>query len=347
MLLRKKSRQVSPPRKKEKNRIQVWMKLNRLDEAELIRAIRKEFRFNQTGIALGIGDDAAVIEVEGKSLVLTKDLLLEGVHFLHKLHPPRLLGRKCLNVNLSDLAAMGALPRYALLGLGMPIGIRTGWVDDFFAGFKSSAKEYDVKLIGGDISRAQKLTLSVTLIGEGKNIIKRSGARPGHLLFVSGTLGEAREGLLLLKKGARMGEDRRVDKMLNTFLNPRAQVELGETLSRLQAASAMIDISDGLSVDLGHICEESGFGAEIERKKLPVSSELLALQKRAFDFALNGGEDYQLLFSVPAERLDAVRRIKKKYALTHIGKILKEKGIILVDSRGTRKAIRPRTWQHF
>jgi thiamine-monophosphate kinase len=324
------------------------MKLHHLEEKELIQAIRKDFPTRQqAGLTLGIGDDAAAIEVNGIKFVITKDLLLEGVHFLLPVHPPRLLGRKSLNVNLSDIAAMGVRPRYALLGLGIPLRTGTEWIEDFFAGFKSAAKEAKVQLIGGDITRAQKTTLSVTLLGEGKNIIKRSGARPGHFLFVSGTLGEAREGLLLLKKGARLGEDRRVDKMLRAFLDPKAQVELGEKLLRLRAASAMIDISDGLSVDLSHICEESGCGAEVEREKLPVSSELRSLQKRCFDFALNGGEDYQLLFSVPPNRLDAVSRLKKKYVLTCIGKIMKNKGIFLVDSRGKKKTIQPHTWQHF
>ncbi len=323
------------------------MKLHLLEETEIIRALREEFRTRQTGLAVGIGDDAAVIKVGGKNLVVTKDLLLERIHFLLRLHPPRLLGRKCLNVNLSDLAAMGARPKYALLGLGIPLRTATGWIMDFFAGFKSAAKEHGVELIGGDVSRAQNVTLSVTLLGEGRNIIERGGARPGHFLFVSGTLGEAREGLLLLKKGAKLGEDKSVDKVLLAFLDPQPQVELGERLSRLRAASAMIDISDGLSVDLGHICEESGFGAEIQREELPVSSELRALQKRSFDFALNGGEDYQLLFSVPPDRLDAVSRLKKKYTLTHIGKIIKEKGIFLVDRQGKRKTIQPHTWQHF
>ncbi len=323
------------------------MKLNHLEEKELIQAIRNEFRSHRRELSLGIGDDAAVIEVGGKKLFVTKDLLLEGVHFLLSLHPPRLLGRKALNVNLSDLAAMGASPKYALLGLGIPPGTEPGWIEKFFTGFKSAAKEYGVELIGGDVTRAKKATLSVTLTGEGRNIIKRSGARPGHFLFVSGKLGEAREGLLLLKRGAKLGEDERADKMLNAFLNPEARVELGKQLSRLRIASAMIDISDGLSVDLSHICEESGFGAEIEREKLPVSSELRALQKRAFDFALNGGEDYQLLFSVPPSRFHSVGRLKKRYGLTYIGKILDEKGIFLVDSRGRRKTIQPHTWQHF
>ncbi len=323
------------------------MKLHRLEEKELLEAIRKEFLSHQAKVTLGIGDDAAVIKAGKTSLVITKDLLLEDVHFLRRLHPPRLLGRKSLNVNLSDLAAMGAKPKYALLGLGIPGRIGTGWIDDFFKGFKSAAREFGVKLIGGDISRAYKASVSVTAIGEGKHMVKRSGAECGHHLFVSGTLGEAREGLLLLKKGFRLGEDEKKDKMLKAFLDPAPQVKLGEWLSRLRLASSMIDISDGLSVDLSHLCEESRCGAEIDSDKLPISSELRSLQRRAFDFALNGGEDYQLLFSVPPSKFDTVYGLKKKYALTHIGKIIRGKGIFLIDRRGIRKKLCPRVWQHF
>ncbi len=323
------------------------MKLHRLEEKELIEAIRKEFFTQQANLELGIGDDAAVIKTGKTSLVITKDLLLEDIHFLRRLHPPRLLGRKSLNVNLSDLAAMGAKPKYALLGLGIPVGTETGWIEFFFKGFKSAAGKFGVKLIGGDVTRAQKVTVSVTLIGEGKRIIKRSGAESGHHLFVSGALGEAREGLLLLKRGFKLGGDKKKDKMLKAFLDPTPQVELGMRLAGLQLVSSMIDISDGLSVDLGHICKESRCGAEIEREKLPISFELRSVQRRAFDFAMNGGEDYQLLFSVPPSKLYAVYGLKKKYSLTHIGKTIRGKGIFLIDRRGRRQKLKPRAWQHF
>lgn len=323
------------------------MKLLRLEEKDLVEAIRKEFQGPHPGLMLGIGDDAAVFKSKGINFVITKDLLIEDVHFILRYHPPQLLGRKSLSVNLSDLAAMGALPKYALLGLGLPMRSETKWIEEFFAGFKSAAKEFGVGLIGGDVTRAQRTTISVTLLGEGKNIIKRDGARPGHRLFVSGPLGEAREGLLLMKKGIHLGRNRRQNRMLKTFLDPRPQVELGMELARLKLASAMIDISDGLSVDLAHICEESGFGAEVYREKLPVSAELKALQRRAYDFALNGGDDYQLLFSVPERKMGTLARLKKKFNLTSIGMMITGKGIFVIDRRGRRKKLQPKPWKHF
>ncbi len=323
------------------------MKLLRLEEKALIDAIRKEFRESKSGLTLGIGDDAAVVEIPGKNIVITKDLLIEDVHFVQRYHPARLLGRKSLNVSLSDLAAMGAFPRYALLGLGLPRNTGTEWIREFFRGFKSAAREFGVSLIGGDITRARKVTISVTLLGEGRDVIRRDGARPGHHVFVSGYLGDAREGLVLMKKGVQPGSDRRQTRMLRAFLDPKPQVELGMELARLKIASAMIDTSDGLSIDLGHLCEESGCGAEVYLENLPVSAELEALQKRARDFALNGGEDYQLLFAVPESKKHLLKGLEKKYKLTPIGKMIEGEGIILVDSRNRRKKLHPKPWLHF
>ena len=323
------------------------MKLHRLNEKQLIRAIQEEFRGPHPGLALGIGDDAAVIKMRGANLVVTKDLLIEDVHFILRHHPPQLLGRKSLNVNLSDLAAMGAFPRYALLGLGFPKRAEIKWVREFFAGFKSAAKEFGVGLIGGDITRAQKVTISVTLLGEGKNIVRRGGAKPDDQLFVSGPLGEAREGLLLLKKGIRIGKKKEQNRMLKAFLDPSPRIKLGGELARLNLASAMIDISDGLSVDLAHICEESDCGAEVYLNKLPVSAELKALQRRSYDFALNGGEDYQLLFSVSDKKLAALSKLKNKFSLHLIGRIIEQKEIFIVDRLGRRKKLQPNPWHHF
>jgi thiamine-monophosphate kinase len=323
------------------------MKLHQLEEKQLIRAIRDEFRVPHPGLMLGIGDDAAVIKVRGTNLVITKDLLIEDVHFILRHHPPKLLGMKSLNVNLSDLAAMGAFPKYALLGLGLPKRSETKWIREFFGGFKSAAKNFGVSLIGGDVTRAQKVLVSVTLLGEAKNIIRRDGAKLGDLLFVSGALGEAREGLLLLKRGVRLGKSRKQDRMLKAFLDPKPQIVLGMELARQKLASAMIDISDGLSVDLSHICEESGCGAEIHLDKLPVSPELKGLQKRAYDFALNGGEDYQLLFSIPEKKMEALSRLQKKFDLTAIGKMIEQEGIFVVDRQGLRKRRQLKSWSHF
>ena len=323
------------------------MKLKFLSESELVSAIRKEFAAKKPGLSLGIGDDAAVIKFQGNNLILTKDLLIEDIHFITKHHPPFLLGRKSLSVNLSDIAALGGRPKYALLGLGLPLAVPPSWIEQFFSGFKSGADEFDVALVGGDISQARKRTISVTLIGEGRNIIRRSGAKPGQSLFVSGTLGDAKQGLLLLKKDFRLGRDKKVDRLLKAFLDPAAQVALGQDLARFRVASAMIDLSDGLSVDLLHLCQESGCGAELELDRLPISPELRNLQRRAADCALHGGEDYQLLFSVPPRKVGDVERLQKKYKLTRIGQMMEGKVVTIIDKKGRRKRLEIKGYQHF
>jgi len=323
------------------------MKLQVLKEKELISALRREFSASCPELTVGMGDDAAVIKAGKKSFIITKDLLVEDFHFISSFHPPYFLGRKSLNVNLSDIAAMGGVPRYALLGLGLPMRTELDWLENFFAGLKSTAKEEGVILIGGDISQAKKIVISITAVGEGKAILKRSGAKPGHLLFVSGTLGDARQGLLLIRKGYSIGDDKKSDVLLKAFLDPVPQVLLGSELSRLRMASSMIDISDGLSVDLGHICQESGCGAEIFLEKLPLSTELRSLQRKAFWYALHGGEDYQLLFSVPPEKIDSISRLQKRFRITQIGRIIEEKTVFIVDKKGKRKKLIEKGYQHF
>ena len=323
------------------------MKLKRLSEGELIAAIRGDFSQRRRGLVLGIGDDAAVVKIGEKHLIYTKDLLIEDIHFLSSHHPAYFLGRKSLNINLSDIAAMGGKPKYALLGLGVPSGSETRWLEDFFSGFQSAAKESRVALVGGDISQAKKITISVTIIGDGENIIKRSGAKSGHHLFVSGTLGDAKQGLLLLKKGYNLGKDKKADPLLKAFLDPLPQVALGQYISRWRLASSMIDLSDGLSVDLSHLCQESRCGAEIYQRNLPLSPELRAWQKKCFDFALHGGEDYQLLFTVPAQKIKSIERLQQRYPITFIGMMREGKEIYLIDRRGQRKLLEIKGYQHF
>ncbi len=323
------------------------MKLKFIGEQEIISAIRREFSASGGDLVLGIGDDAAVIKAGDRNFIITKDLLLEDFHFLARLHPAFLLGRKSLNVNLSDIAAMGGKPKFALLGLAVPSSTQPVWLEQFFEGFKSAADEWHVRLAGGDISQSKKITISVTVIGEGKNIIRRNGARPGHFLFVSGSLGDPRQGLLLLKRGFRLNDGKKADHFLRAFLDPAPQVSLGQKLSRMKLASAMIDVSDGLSVDLFHLCEESGCGAEIEKECLPLSPELKRWQRNPYPFALHGGEDYQLLFTIPQEKRERLSRLKKSCRLTCIGKMIDEKGVYLVDQRGARTPLSIKGYQHF
>ena len=323
------------------------MKLRSLEEKELLRAIRKEFPRKSRHLLLGIGDDAAVIKAAAKSLLFTTDLLVEGTDFLPDLNPPWYLGRKCLNVNLSDIAAMGGRPTFALLGLGLPSRTSTAWVSQFFAGFKTAAQESKVELAGGDISRSKEISVFVALLGEGEKIVHRSGAQPGDLLFVSGYLGDAAAGLRLLRKGCLLGKDKQSDHLLRAFLDPRPRIALGSSLARRNLATSMIDISDGLSIDLLHLCEESGVGAEVSLGKLPLSPQLMTFERKPDALALHGGEDFELLFTVAPRHLDAVLRLRKRYSITQVGRITKEKRVFMIDRQGNRRFLEIKGYQHF
>jgi len=324
------------------------MKLKKINEKELIAGIREDFGIeSQEVVELGIGDDAAVIKSGEKKLVLTKDLLIEDVHFIFSCHPPALLGRKSLCINLSDIAAGGCTPKYALLGLGLPSKVKAEWVREFFSGFKEASLEYNTALIGGDVTQAGKVVISISLIGEGERYIRRGGAQPGDLLYVSGSLGDSAQGLILSKQGIGLGEGLNTDFLLRAFFDPIPRVSLGKKLAELKLASAMIDISDGLSVDLEHICEESSSGAEIELNRVPISAELSSVSERPLDLALHGGEDYQLLFAVPSEKEKQVSNLFNKFRITKIGRIISGKDIFIKSKNGTRKLLEIKGYQHF
>lgn len=323
------------------------MKLKGLSEKEIIRALEQRFPPDHKSIVLGIGDDAAVVEPGELFLVVTKDLLIENTHFLADLHPAELLARKSLSVNLSDVAAMGCKPRYVLFGLALPVDTDPAWIDAFMTGLKQGLTEFEVSLVGGDVTRAEKITISVTVLGEGRSFITRSGAKDGDRLFVSGTLGDAALGRNLLRDKVKLGEDPLSDVCLRAFLDPFPQVELGIALSQAGLPSAMIDLSDGLSLDLAHICRESEVGAEVFEDKLPLSDALLALASDPVKTALRGGEDYQLLFSVPPDRLDLLPNLHSDVHLQEIGRIVSGKDIVLINREGDRKALEPTGFLHF
>jgi len=316
-----------------------------IGERGLIRLIRRSFLPAGRDVLLPIGDDAAWLET-AKRVLLTKDLLVEGQDFLPGLHPPRLLGRKSLNVNLSDIAAMGGRPRHALLGLGLPAATPVAWVRAFLAGFKSAAAETGVGLAGGDLSQASETVISVTVMGEADVVVSRNGAKPGDIICVSGTLGDAAAGLrLLLEGGGKKGRER--SRLLGRFQDPRPRLELGRTLARRGLASAMIDVSDGLSVDLGHLCEESGTGAVIDLSRLPVSRELRRVFPNPWPLALHGGEDFELLFAVPPARLAAVLRLRARFPVTPVGIMSRGREILAVDAEGHRHPLRAAGFEHF
>ena len=292
------------------------------------------------GVILGIGDDAAITSMTpGMILLSTSDMLAEGVHFDLAWSDPATLGRKSLAVNLSDIAAMGGVPRHALLALAIPPEFPLEFMESFMSGFLAQAEKYGVALIGGDTSSsAGGFVISVTLIGEQypDRVSRRSGACAGDLICVSGTPGDSALGLELLKSGCRSGE------AVRRHLDPVPRVELGKMLAEKRAPSAMIDISDGLYADLGHILESSSKGAKICIDDIPLSDNFRDSVDRDspnyYRFPLSGGEDYELLFTLhPSKLKDAEDAASVAgTSVSVIGVITEETGLLLAFGDGKR-----------
>lgn len=321
-------------------------------EADWIDFLRRRFPAG-AGVRVGIGDDAAVLRASGgRDLIVTTDLLIEGQHFLRPAHPPRAVGWKALARSLSDCAAMGAQPRWALVALAFPVSTPAKWVKEFFKGVGALARRYDVSLAGGDLSVANQIVADVQVIGEvgrGRALL-RSGARPGDVIFVSGTLGLAGLGLACLR--GRVASLRSVvQPALRAQFFPHPRLKLALALRRTAAPTATIDISDGLSTDLNHICEASAVGARLYEKKIPavdVPAPLaLRLRTTGLQLALNAGEDYELLFTVPKTRAKRLPHKLEGVPLTPIGEITRDRRVVLVDATGRERRLPPRGWDPF
>ena len=266
-----------------------------LDETTIIERFFRHLGAVRTDVALGIGDDAALLRPHaGCELAQTTDALVENVHFLPD-SPPRSLGHRALAVNLSDLAAMGATPAWALLSLTLP-DIDEPWLGEFATGFGRLAREHEVALVGGNISRGP-LTITVQLTGQVTqgSALRRGGAHPGEEIWVSGTLGDAARGRV---PAGATGDDEQSSWLRRRFEFPAPRVALGEALRGV--ATACIDLSDGLLADLPRLATASGCGAVLEVERLPISNALQAMVgEQAWQGALLGGEDYELCFTAP------------------------------------------------
>jgi len=304
--------------------------LSNLGEFGLIDRIRA--RFPQPALPeMGIGDDAALLNpAPGMQLVVSTDLLAEGVHFERSFGQLRLLGRKSLAVNLSDLAAMGARPRWFFLSLAIPAGFPLDEIEVFLDGLAEQAAEHGVLLAGGDTCGSRSgLVISVTVMGEQQpeRLLRRSGGRPGDDIWVSGTLGDSALGLQLLLGQTEKTDDAATKYVIHRHLDPAPRCGLGQMLAEAGLVSAMIDISDGLLADLGHICKQSGCGAELQLGQVPRSPQFSALVDAAspsfWHLMVAGGEDYELCFTAPAERRDAILKQAKTAGIpaTVIGKL--------------------------
>jgi thiamine-monophosphate kinase len=329
------------------------MKLSDLGEFGLIGRIRNLSSQRNSSTLIGIGDDAAAVKISPSHIMLvTTDLLLEDVHFDLSYTDYYSLGWKSAAVNLSDIAAMGGIPRFCLTALGIPAALSAECIYDFYRGFNKFLRTHNAVLIGGDTCSSRTgLFVSITAIGEAKksDIITRAGARPDDRIFVTGTLGDSAAGLELLRAGGKGGEASGAKRLLQKHLRPVPPLQAGRTIADSGCASAMIDISDGLSSDLSHICSRSGVGADVLVDRIPLSRSLLKmsgkLSKPPLQYALAGGEDYELLFTVPQSRLTKLRSLK--IPVTEIGMITAGKTVSAVDSAGKKRPLQPAGYDHF
>lgn len=331
-------------------------------EFDFINKLRQVIGPSQhSSVLVGIGDDAAVIQSHaGRDTVVSTDLLVEDVDFRRTSTTPLLLGHKALAVSLSDIAAMGARPLWALTSIGVPENIwESSFVNDFYGGLLALAAQYDVQLIGGDTSSTpEQIVIDSVLIGDcaSGSAIKRAGASPGDQIFVTGFLGGAAAGLRLIERGAHLPSEASddlhlVDHVMLRQLRPEPRVGWGIVLGQERLATAMIDISDGLSSDLHHLCSESGVGALIDSSLIPIDKKVADLcGRRALDplqLALHGGEDFELLFTVGANNVSRLPRRVDGVSITCVGEIRNASDGIKISEGSRVWELEPGGWRHF
>jgi thiamine-monophosphate kinase len=305
------------------------------------------------GLALGIGDDAAVVRITTRrELILTTDLSIEGVHFLRRLHPARSVGHRALARALSDIAAMGGTPRFALLSLALTERTPRRWVEGFYAGAASLARRVGVAIVGGDTARVRgKMFVDVVVAGEipAGAALRRSGARPGDRVFVSGRLGLSALGLELLKS-RRRATGKSATEAIRTHLYPQPRLALGRFLRQNCLATALMDLSDGLSTDLARLCQASRVGAVVASEKIMAFAPAGTKKSRgalSLELALNGGEDYELLFTVQPEKVSRIPARFGMIPLRAIGEIRRSKKLQLLLPGGKLIPLVPSGYDHF
>jgi len=317
--------------------------------AEMISGSENKQSVSWRNLAVGIGDDAAVWLAGADIRLATVDSLIEGVHFTLKTTPWKELGWKALAVNLSDIAAMGGMPRYALISLALPETTEVEDVTALYQGMVELAQRFEVAIIGGDTTRAEAVSIAVTVLGStGKeHILTRGAATVGDKIAVTGYLGTAAAGMEMLT-GQLKFDDEITDRLRGAFLCPLPRVIEGQALIE-QGVKAAIDISDGLVADLKHICQASRVGARVEVERVPVHPAVRdSFGDKALGLALSGGEDYELLFTAPAEVIDRVKGAVS-CPVTVIGEIVADNPgeVGLFDINGKSFALQQAGWEHF
>jgi len=329
-----------------------------IGEFGFIRSIKDNSQFCPRKLIKGIGDDCAVIgPYDSKVVLLSTDLLVENVHFLMDKITPEQLGQKAIAVNLSDIAAMGGKALHVLVSLAVPNSMNLDTLMGVYQGIKNMCRKYHINLAGGDTSASLTgLVINVSVVGEvpEDEVVYRSGARTGDEIYLTGAIGDSAAGLALIKGEASAPEA--VAFALKYAHNcPIPHLKEGRAISRSRLASAMIDVSDGLLADLKHLCEESNAGAVLFQETLPLSDNLkafVALKNNGdiYKWALSGGEDYCLLFTVPEKNAAAFQQILAKDTLTRVykvGKITADKGISMINPDGQKISLAAKGFEHF
>ena len=313
----------------------------------------------EPGVVVGIGDDAAVLERGSGELVFTTDLLVEGIHFERGSSSARDLGAKAVTVNVSDVAAMGASPRYAIAAVAVPEDVEAAWVIELTGGMREACAEYALALVGGDTNRAEVIVLSVAIIGEVApgRAVRRSNARPGERIVVTGTLGAAAGGLAISKAPADEAASALSEpwgrELSEALARPIARVGEAQILARA-GATAMIDLSDGLAIDLSRLCRASGVGARLALEAVPIADALDrgagALGVDPLELALSGGEDYELVATIPGGSVERARAdLFESFGtrLSDIGEVVDGSGVVAVRAGGSESPLEPAGWDHF
>lgn len=327
------------------------MTVSELSERDLVARIQQQLAPPPSWLTVPIGDDAAVVETERNRLeVLTVDALIDGVHFDRRFTPPDAIGHRALAVNLSDLAAMGATPRLVLLSLALPADLPCDDFDGIIRGLATLAAATGVTVAGGNLTRTPgPLTLDITAIGSVKRrgVLQRSGARPGDIVYVSGSIGSAAAGLQMLKAGTEGSET-----CVSSYLRPAARIRVGQLLGRNRAASACVDLSDGLADGVSRIAEASQVGITLDASALPIADDASrwfeARGAAAIDEALTGGDDYELLFTVRPRLRGRLRAVFQHggVPLTRIGTCTASRALLLTLADGSTRVM-PSGYTHF
>lgn len=329
-----------------------------MGEFGLIERIQSKLSLPHKDIIKGIGDDASVTDIQkGKALLSTTDTLIEGVHFDLRFTSAYNLGKKALAVNISDIAAMGGVPRFFLISLGIPPRLSVEFIDEFTHGIREVSDSCQTFIIGGDTSFSpDQFIINITLLGEAftGDVIFRDNAQIEDQIFVTGNLGDSALGFKILMESNRLKVEEIFKELIEKHLCPTPRTSESVLIAKNRIATAMIDISDGLISDLGHICNQSNVGAKIWKEKLPLSSAFqeysLLFTDKPMEMPLSGGEDYELLFTVDRRKIDMLRRIQPllQTKITHIGEIVEQKsGITVLDRNGQRYTVKRKGFDHF